>query len=90
MVFRINSPSGVGVAGSQDMAQEAECSLPITAHRLHTPAAGQIDDQLVLMGVMPGNAAYATIRSFVLKFEEHGLLSAQKYRNKVKHSVLNK
>ena len=34
-----------------------------------------------------GNAAYATIRSFVLKFEELGLLSSQKYGNRVKYSV---
>jgi Fic family protein len=34
-----------------------------------------------------GNAAYATIRGFVLKFEELGLLAAQKYRNKVKYSL---
>ncbi|MCI2160581.1 MAG: Fic family protein [Oscillospiraceae bacterium] len=37
-----------------------------------------------------GNAAYATIRSFVLKFEDLGLLSAQKYGNKVKYSVRDK
>lgn len=37
-----------------------------------------------------GNAAYATIRGFVLKFEELGLLSAQKYGNKVKYSVRDK
>lgn len=37
-----------------------------------------------------GNAAYATIRGFVLKFEELGLLSAQKYGNKIKYSVRNK
>lgn len=34
-----------------------------------------------------GNAAYATIRSFVLKFEELGLLSSQKYGNRVKYRV---
>ncbi|MDD2212644.1 MAG: hypothetical protein PHC81_02230 [Clostridia bacterium] len=34
-----------------------------------------------------GNAAYATIRGFVLKFEELGLLAAQKYGHKVKYSV---
>lgn len=34
-----------------------------------------------------GNAAYATIRGFVLKFEELGLLASQKYGNKVKYSV---
>lgn len=37
-----------------------------------------------------GNAAYATIRGFVLKFEDLGLLSAQKYGNKVKYSVRDK
>ncbi|WP_312692593.1 Fic family protein [Caproiciproducens sp.] len=37
-----------------------------------------------------GNAAYATIRGFVLKFEGLGLLSAQKYGNKVKYSVRDK
>lgn len=37
-----------------------------------------------------GNAAYATIRSFVLKFKDLGLLSAQKYGNKVKYSVRDK
>jgi Fic family protein len=34
-----------------------------------------------------GNAAYATIRGFVLKFEALGLLSAQKYGNKVMYSI---
>jgi Fic family protein len=34
-----------------------------------------------------GGAAYATIRGFVLKFEELGLLSAHKYGNKVKYSL---
>lgn len=34
-----------------------------------------------------GNAAYATIRSFVLKFEGLGLLTAQRYGNRVKYSV---
>lgn len=34
-----------------------------------------------------GNAAYATIRGFVLKFDELGLLTAQKYGNKTKYSV---
>lgn len=34
-----------------------------------------------------GNAAYATIRAFVLKFEKLGLLNAQKYGNKVKYSI---
>lgn len=37
-----------------------------------------------------GNAAYATIRGFVLKFEELHLLSAQKYGNKVKYSAPSK
>ena len=36
------------------------------------------------------NAAYATIRGFVLKFQELGLLSARKYGNKVKYSVRDK
>lgn len=31
------------------------------------------------------DAAYATIRSFVMKFEEIGLLSSQKYTNRVKY-----
>lgn len=34
-----------------------------------------------------GNAAYATIRSFVLKFEELGLLSSQKYGSRVKYKI---
>jgi Fic family protein len=34
-----------------------------------------------------GNAAYATIRAFVLKFENLGLLSSQKYSNRVKYKV---
>ena len=34
-----------------------------------------------------GNAAYATIRSFVLKFEKLGLLTGQRYVNKVKYRV---
>ncbi|MEI7884107.1 MAG: Fic family protein [Clostridia bacterium] len=34
-----------------------------------------------------GNAAYATIRSFVLKFRKMGLLSGQNYANKVKYRV---
>ena len=34
-----------------------------------------------------GNAAYATIRSFVLKFEELGLLSSKKYGTRVKYKV---
>lgn len=35
-----------------------------------------------------GNAAYATIRGFVLKFEELGLLRSQKYANRVKYRVI--
>ena len=34
-----------------------------------------------------GNAAYATIRSFVMKFEELNLLQKQKYGNRVKYSI---
>ena len=34
------------------------------------------------------NAAYATIRGFVLKFESLGLLHSQKYCNKVKYRVV--
>jgi len=34
-----------------------------------------------------GNAAYATIRSFVLKFEKLGLLSGQRYSSKVKYKL---
>ena len=34
-----------------------------------------------------GNAAYATIRSFVLKFEELGILKSQKYGNRVKYKI---
>lgn len=34
-----------------------------------------------------GNAAYATIRGFVLKFEELGLLTVQKYGNKAKYQI---
>jgi len=34
-----------------------------------------------------GNAAYATIRSFVLKFESLGLLAGQRYTSKVKYHV---
>ena len=34
-----------------------------------------------------GNAAYATIRSFVLKFEKLGLLRSIKYGNRVKYSI---
>jgi len=33
------------------------------------------------------NVAYATVRSFVLKFEEMGLLSSQKYGNRVKYKL---
>lgn len=35
-----------------------------------------------------GNAAYATIRGFVLKFEELGLLTSTKYGTRVKYKVL--
>ena len=34
-----------------------------------------------------GNAAYATIRGFVLKFTELNLLKAQRYGNKVRYSI---
>lgn len=34
-----------------------------------------------------GNAAYATIRAFVLKFEKLGLLSSQGYGNRVKYKI---
>lgn len=34
-----------------------------------------------------GRAAYATIRSFVLKFEKMGLLKGQRYGNKIKYAV---
>jgi transcriptional regulator of heat shock response len=34
-----------------------------------------------------GDAAYATIRSFVRKFQELGLLDSQTYRNRVKYWV---
>lgn len=34
-----------------------------------------------------GNAAYATIRSFVLKFEELGLLTSRRFSNRVKYRV---
>lgn len=34
-----------------------------------------------------GNAAYATIRGFVLKFEELGLFTAQKYSNRTKYQI---
>mgnify|MGYP003305758987 CR=1 FL=1 len=33
------------------------------------------------------HAAYATIRSFVLKFEELGLLSSVKYGSRVKYKI---
>lgn len=35
-----------------------------------------------------GNAAYATIRGFVLKFEEMGLLFSQKYGNRVRYKII--
>lgn len=35
-----------------------------------------------------GNAAYATIRGFVLKFEKLGLLSSLKYGNRTKYQVM--
>jgi len=35
-----------------------------------------------------GDAAYATIRSFVLKFEELGLLSSTKYGTRNKYRIL--
>ena len=34
-----------------------------------------------------GDAAYATIRSFVLKFEKLGLLKSTQYGNRVKYAV---
>lgn len=34
-----------------------------------------------------GNAAYATIRAFVLKFEKLGMLSSQSYGNRVKYKI---
>jgi Fic family protein len=37
-----------------------------------------------------GNAAYATIRTFVQKFETLDLLSSQKYSNRIKYQVLTK
>lgn len=37
-----------------------------------------------------GNAAYATIRSFVLKFEREGLLAAVHYGNRVKYRIADK
>ncbi len=36
-----------------------------------------------------GNAAYATIRSFVLKFQELGLLASQRFGSRVKYSIKN-
>ena len=36
-----------------------------------------------------GNAAYATIRGFVLKFEEMNLLRATKYGNRVKYRIVS-
>ena len=36
-----------------------------------------------------GNAAYATIRGFVLKFEELGLLRTIKYGNRNKYQVIS-
>lgn len=35
-----------------------------------------------------GNAAYATIRAFVLKFEKLGLLSSQSFSNRVKYRIV--
>jgi hypothetical protein len=35
-----------------------------------------------------GNAAYATIRSFVLKFEKLGLLYSVKYGNRNKYQII--
>ena len=35
-----------------------------------------------------GNAAYATIRSFVLKFESLGMLASTRYGNRVKYQVI--
>ena len=34
-----------------------------------------------------GDAAYATIRSFVLKFEKPGLIKSTQYGNRVKYAV---
>ncbi len=34
------------------------------------------------------NAAYATIRSFVLKFEKLGILTSEKYSNRVKYRII--
>lgn len=36
-----------------------------------------------------GDAAYATIRGFVLKFEELGLLSSVKYGARIKYKIAN-
>lgn len=36
-----------------------------------------------------GNAAYATIRAFVLKFEKLGLLSSQSYGNRMKYYIIS-
>ena len=36
-----------------------------------------------------GDAAYATIRGFVLKFENLGLLSSVKYGSRTKYKVVN-
>lgn len=35
-----------------------------------------------------GNVAYATVRNFVLKFEELGLLVSKKYKNRTKYSII--
>ena len=35
-----------------------------------------------------GDAAYATIRGFVLKFEDLGLLSSVKYGPRVKYKII--
>ena len=35
-----------------------------------------------------GHAAYATIRTFVLKFTELGLLRAEKYGNRTKYRIV--
>ena len=36
-----------------------------------------------------GDAAYATIRSFVLKFEKLGLIKSTQYGNRMKYAVKN-
>lgn len=36
-----------------------------------------------------GNAAYATIRGFVLKFQELGLLTSNKYGARIKYKILS-